>query len=169
MVSKSEPWYVHAVLYVIIIALVYVLIQVAIIGPTEIIEKEKYFKTESRARMLNLRDSLIAFIQKDTSVTNLKEKIDSLTGKSRYPFKPLAHGAFDPESLFWTPKSHSNYILQVDTTIELDTVVNRRGNIVRVDTITSIGNRYLLEDPDGYGKIGDLNSDALINTPSWEQ
>jgi hypothetical protein len=47
--------------------------------------------------------------------------------------------------------------------------VNRRGNIVRVDTITSIGNRYLLEDPDGYGKIGDLNSDALINTPSWEQ
>lgn len=185
MVSKSEPWYVHAILYVIIIALVYVLIEVAIITPTEVIEQENYYRTESRERMLNLReaqilwkekngtytdnlDSLITFIQNDTMVTNLKDQIDTLTGKSKYPFELLAHGAFTPESLYWTPKSHSYYTLQVDTTIELDTVVNRRGNIVRVDTITSIGNRYLLEDPDGYGKIGDLSSDALINTPSWE-
>jgi hypothetical protein len=185
MSSKSEPWYVHAILYVIIIALVYVLIQVAIIGPTEVIETEKFYRTESRARMLNLReaqilwkekhgsytddlDSLVYFIQNDTTVTKLKEQIDSLTGKSKYPFKDLAFGGFSPESLYYTPKSHSYFVLQVDTTTELDTVVNRRGNIVRVDTIINIGNRYLLEDPDGYGKIGDLSSDALINTPSWE-
>jgi len=185
MIQKSEPWYVHAILYVIIIALVYVLIQVAIIGPTKVIKQDNYFRAESRSRMLDIRqaqilwkdkngnftdnlDSLIAFIQNDTMVTNLKEKIDSLTGKSKYPFKPLVSGAFEPESLFWAPKSHSYYSLQVDTSVEFDTVVNRRGNIVRVDTITSIGNRYLLEDPDGYGKIGDLNSEALINTPSWE-
>lgn len=185
MITKSEPWYVHAILYVIIIALVYVLIQVAIIGPTEVIEQDNYYRAESRSRMLNLReaqilwrdknnnftdnlDSLIAFIENDTMVTNLKERIDTLTGKSKYPFKPLKNGEFVAESLFWAPKSHDYYTLQVDTSVEYDTVVNRRGNIVRVDTITSIGNRYLLEDPDGYGKIGDLNSNALINTPSWE-
>lgn len=185
MSFKSEPWYVHAILYVVIIALVYVLIKVAIIDPTAVIKQENYYKAESRVRMLNLReaqilwrerngnftddlDSLIAFIQNDTMITNLKGKVDSLTGKTKYPFKPLSEGEFTAESLFWSPKSHSYYSLQVDTTIEMDTIVNRRGNIVRVDTLISIGNRYLLEDPDGYGKIGDLGSDALINTPSWE-
>ena len=186
MSSKSEPWYVHAVLYVIIAALVYVLIRVAIIDPQEVIEQENYYKSESRARMLNLReaqilwkekhnqftddlDSLITFIETDTTILNLKDQIDSLTGRSRYPFKILTNGEFVAESLYLAPKSHAFYTLKVDTTTEYDTVVNRRGRIVRVDTLINIGNRYLLEDPDGYGKIGDLNSDALINTPSWEQ
>ncbi len=186
MISKSEPWYVHAILYVIIAALVYVLIQVAIVGPQEYIDQENFYKEESRTRMLNIReaqilwkdkhgrytddlDSLINFVQNDTMVTNLKGQIDTLTNRSKYPFKELAVGSFVPDSLYWAPKSHSRYTLQVDTTTELDTVVNRRGNIVRIDTLTNIGNRYFLEDPDGYGKIGDINSDALINTPSWEQ
>ena len=185
MSSKSEPWYVHGILYVIILALVFVLIQVAIIGPTEVIEKEKFLKTESRARMLNIReaqilwkekngsytdklDSLVNFIKNDTAVTNLQGVIDSVTGKTKYPFKNLAFGGFDPESLYYSPGSNSYYSLKVDTSVDLDTVVNRRGAIVRVDTITNIGNRYLLVDPDGFGKIGDLSSDALINTPSWE-
>lgn len=185
MSSKSEPWYVHAILYVIIIALVYVLIQVAIIGPTQVIEQEKYWRTESRARMLNLREAqilwkdrygnytdnlenLISFVKNDTAIANLKDQIDSLSGRSKYPFKPLISVPFDPDSLYWAPKSHSYYFLKVDTTVNFDTVVNRRGNIVRIDTLTEIGKRYLLEDPDGFGKIGDLTSDALINTPSWE-
>lgn len=185
MISKSEPWYVHAILYVIIAALVYVLIQVAIINPQEHLEQEKYYKEESRKRMLNIReaqilwnekhgsytdnlDSLIHFVKNDTFVTNLKGQIDSVTNRSQYPFEPLSVGEFVPESLYWAPKSHSRYILKADTSIEVDTVVNRRGNIVRIDTLTNIGNRYLLQDPDGYGKIGDVNSDALINSPSWE-
>jgi hypothetical protein len=113
-------------------------------------------------------DSLIYFIQNDTSVTKLQGQIDSLTNRSKYPFDDLPSGPFNAESLYFSPKSHSFYTLQVDTTTELDTVVNRRGSIVRVDTLINIGNRYFLNDPDGYGKIGDLNSDALINTPSWE-
>lgn len=187
MSSKSEPWYVHAILYVIIAVLVFVLIQVAIISPQEHIEQENFYRTESRARMLNLReaqilwkekhgqytdnlDSLITFIQTDTMVTNLMGQVDTLTNRSKYPFDPLPSiGEFAAESLYWSPKTHTRYVLQVDTTTELDTVVNRRGNIVRVDTLINIGNRYLLEGPDGYGKIGDLSSDALINTPSWEE
>jgi hypothetical protein len=56
----------------------------------------------------------------------------------------------------------------VDTSITMDTVVNRRGNIVRIDTTIAIGSRYYLEDPDGYGTIGSLDNDALRNTSSWE-
>ena len=186
MSSKSEPWYIHTILYVIIVVLAYVLIKVAIIDPQAVMKKEKYWKEESRARMLNLReaqilwkenhdrftddlDSLINFVESDTAVTNLIGQTDTLTGRSKYPFKDLVSGQFNTDSLYYAPKSHGYYILQVDTTTEYDTVVNQRGNIVRVDTLINIGDRYLLEDPDGYGKIGDINSDALINTPSWEQ
>ena len=60
------------------------------------------------------------------------------------------------------------YILQIDTSIVIDTVVNRRGKITRVDTTISLGSRYYVEDPDGYGTIGSLDNDALKNTASWE-
>ena len=186
MVSKSEPWYIHTILYVIIIVLAYVLIKVAIIDPQAVMKQEKYWKEESRSRMLNIReaqilwkahhnrftddlDSLLGFVRTDTAVTNLIGQTDTLTGKSKYPFKSLVSGEFAPESLYFAPKSHNYYTLQVDTTTEFDTVVNRTGKIVRIDTLINIGNRYLLEDPDGYGRIGDINSDALVNTPSWEQ
>ena len=56
MSSKAEPKYIHLILYVIIAALVVLLIKVAYIDPNQIIEKEKYFKTESRLRMSNLRE-----------------------------------------------------------------------------------------------------------------
>ncbi len=43
MSKKSEPWYIHAVLYVIIAILVVVLIKVAVIDPTEHIQSENYY------------------------------------------------------------------------------------------------------------------------------
>jgi len=88
--------------------------------------------------------------------------------KPANPFKPLLSGAFVPESLKWTPKSHSVYILKIDTAIVIDTVINRRGKITRIDTTITFGTRYYLEDPDGYGSIGSLETDALKNTASWE-
>ena len=61
MSKKSEPWYIHAILYVVIVALAYLLIRVAIIEPTEIVEAEKYYKTESRARMSNIKAAEILY------------------------------------------------------------------------------------------------------------
>ena len=55
MNSRTEPWYVHAALYAVIVILAYILIRVAIIEPKEVVESERYFKTESRLRMSNLR------------------------------------------------------------------------------------------------------------------
>ena len=94
--------------------------------------------------------------------------IDTLTNRSTNPFKDLSNGNFEPDSILLTPKSGNPYIVKVDTSITIDTVINRRGRIVKIDTTTVIGSLYFLECPDGYGTIGDLESAALKNTASWE-
>jgi hypothetical protein len=88
--------------------------------------------------------------------------------KPANPFEPLSNGEFVPDSLKWSPKSHSVYVLQIDTAVVIDTVINRRGKVTRVDTTINFGTRYYLEDLDGYGTIGSLDTDALKNTASWE-
>jgi len=183
--KKSEPWYIHTALWVVIIILTYILIRVSIINPGKYVAQEKYFKHESRLRMDNLRqaellysnkydrfsgsiDSLRAFVENDTSVQKLLTGIDSLTGRSTNPFKKLSNGTFSFDSLYATPKSFSPYILQVDTTMSVDTVISRRGKIKSIDTTYVIGTKYFIKDPDGYGTIGSLSSAALKNTASWE-
>ncbi len=185
MLTKKEPWYIHVPLYIVILILTYLLIEVAIVQPGEIMKKERYFKKESRLRMTNIKqaeilwqkkfgkytdnlDSLITFIKTDSSVIKMMTEIDSITKKSKNPFIALSNGKFTPDSLYFAPKSHRPYILQVDTNTSVDTVVNRWGKIISIDTTISMGNRYLLKDPDGYGKVGDLYNDALKNTASWE-
>jgi len=185
MIKKSEPWYIHAGLYLVIAILAYILIRVAIIDPTEHIEQETYFRSESQLRMDNIRqaqilwekqnknysdnlDSLVNFIKTDSTVNSLIIGVDTLTNRSTNPFKNLTSGDFTVDSLFFSPKSHSSYSVKIDTSVSIDTVINRRGKIVRVDTNTVIGTLYFVECPDGYGTIGDLESQTLKNTASWE-
>ncbi len=188
MISKSEPWYVHAVLYAVILVLAYILVQVAILEPQEVVARETYFKNESRARMSNLReaeilfqkkygrytssiDSLITFLKTEKVVVDLITKPDSVTGKIKNPFKSLTLGEFKPnlaDSLSYSPKSYMAYKISIDSNEVADTVIDRSGKVVRVNKHVSKGNRYVIECPDNYGKIGDLFSDALKNTASWE-
>lgn len=198
MIRKSDPWYIHLVLWVVILILVYVLIRVAYVEPTKVVEAERYNKAESRARMDNLRqaeilweekkgsytdnlDSLIHFMKTDSTVVKVIQGVDTITARTTNPFVPLESKPLTeetdtveyytqtvPSMLKTTPKSNSQYILQIDTTTSIDTVINRRGNIVKIDTLTEMGTRYYIEDPDGYGTIGDVYSDALKNTASWE-
>jgi len=197
MIRKSDPWYVHAGLYAVMAILVVLLIQVAIVEPTQVTAREKYYKTESRARMNNLRqaqilweksheiytdniDSLVHFIINDTSVANTVLGYDSITQRATNPFSNLTEFEpflsdsgdtlfkFNPDSLFVTPKSHQRFVVKVDTTLDIDTVINRRGKIVKIDSIITIGQRYVIRNPDSKDKIGDLFSDALKNTASWE-
>jgi hypothetical protein len=185
MKSATDPWYIHVILYSIIAILTLLLIKIAILDPKEVVATEKFNRTESRLRMNNIKeaeilwqlkygnftgnlDSLVNFVKHDSFVDSVVNAFDSLTMRSANPFKPLSSGNFVPDSLFRTPKSFSSYILQVDTSTKVDTVINRKGAIVRIDTTKTIGSRYYLEDPDGYGTIGSLNNDALKNTASWE-
>lgn len=182
---KSEPWYIHLGLFVVIIILGYILIRVAIIEPSAYVALEKYHKTESRARMDNIRqaeilykerfdhysgnlDSLVYFIKTDSAVLDLIVGMDSLTGRSSNPFKPLAIGEFVADSILWSPKSLQRFILEVDTVVQIDTIINRRGKITNIDTTVTIGTRYFVDCPDGYGSIGSLTTEALKNTASWE-
>jgi len=183
--TKPEPWYIHGGLYAVIVILIIVLIKVAIIDPKEIVEVEKYNKKESRLRMSNLKeaevlyekkfgkftnnlDSIVHFIKNDPLVDSIMKAMDPRTQKPANPFIPLTHGEFTPDSLFKTPKSQQMYIIQIDTTLDIDTVINLRGKILRVDSTTTIGSKYFINDPDGYGTVGSLENDALKNTTSWE-
>jgi len=185
MTKKSEPWYIHAILYVVIAILLVILIKVAIIDPADHIQKEEYYISESHLRMDNIRQAqilwqndneqftdnlseLVSYVNTDSAIQQLIVGIDTLTNRSTNPFKFLTAGEFTPDSLMFSPKSHSPYILQIDTTVTIDTVINRRGKLVRVDTTTVIGSLYYVECPDGYGTVGDLESPTLRNTASWE-
>jgi hypothetical protein len=195
MSKKIEPWYLHAGLWAIIVVLTVVLIQVSITEPTKIIRTKNYNKMESRLRMTNLKhaeilyeqkydkfcdnlDTLINFIRTDSTVlvfmaafdtVNIySAKGDSILLKSKNPFSDLVSGPFSYDSLYISPRSGQRFIVQIDTLLEVDTVINRRGKIVKVDSITTIGKRYLIQSPDSDDKIGDVNSDALLNTESWE-
>lgn len=182
--SNQDPWYVHAGLYTVVVILVIILIKVAILDPREIVEQEKYNRTETRLRMTNLKeaqilwekkhgsftdnlDELVAFI-KTPYVDSIRNSFDSLTMKVADPFVELTHGEFTPESLIVSPKSRQRFIVKIDTTLSVDTVITTRGRFVRVDSTLKIGTKYLIEDPDGYGSIGSIESDALKNTASWE-
>lgn len=185
MTKKSEPWYIHAILYAVIAILLVVLIKVAIIDPADHIKKEEYYRSESHLRMDNIRQAqilwqknnekftddlskLISYVKNDSTVQQLIVGVDTLTNRSTNPFKFLTTGEFTPDSLMYSPKSHSPFIMQIDTTVTIDTVINRRGKVVRVDTATVIGTLYYVECPDGYGTVGDLESPTLRNTASWE-
>ena len=183
--TKSEPWYIHAGLYLVIIILALVLIKVAIIDPKAAVETEQYYKDETHLRMDNLKqgeilwhakfgkftgnlDSLVQFIKTDSSVDSAIHGFDTLSNRPTNPFVNLSNGAFTPESLYFTPRTHQRFILKVDTTTSLDTVINRRGKITRIDTTTTMGNLYLLDDPDGNGSIGSTTDEALKNTATWQ-
>lgn len=183
--QAGDPWYIHAALYVVIAILSVLLIKIAIIDPKNAVEQDRYWRTESRLRMNNIKaaeilwqskfgnytdnlDELITFIKSDSYVDSVMNAFDSLTMKPANPFKPLLSGEFVPDSLIYSPKSFQEYVLQIDTSITVDTTINRRGVVVKIDTTIVLGSRYFLEDLDGYGTVGDLNSDALKNTSSWE-
>jgi len=171
---KSEPAYIHIILILIIVGLTYLLIQVAILEPQRVLEQERYFKEESRLRMLNLKqlellykektgkytdsfDSLFALFRKDP---NISSKADSL-------FRPLSNGQFVLDSLRWSPKSHTEYILKIDSTLQVDSVFTKSGRFLRMDTTLVKGEIYYIECPDGYGSIGDLTNPNKVNQTSW--
>lgn len=185
MDKRTDPWYVHAGLWVVIGVLIVILIQVAIIEPKEIVALEKYYKSEARARMKNLKeaeilyfnkfgqftnnlDTLINFVKTHPYVDSVINGYDSLSNRPTNPFIKLANGEFTPDSLFTTPRSGERFLLEIDTLVSVDSVVTPSGKLLRVETKTKIGTKYRIEDPDGYGSIGDLSNEALKNTASWE-
>ena len=184
--SKNEdPWYLHAGLYAVIAILTVLLIKVAILDPKEEIDTENYYKKETRLRMANLKeaqilwerkngsftsnlDKLIEFVKTDKFVDSVISSFDSLTMKPANPFLPLTNGMFTPDSLFTSPKTNQRFIMKIDSSVVVDSVVTPSGKFLRAETKTVIGKKYYIEDPNGYGTIGSIDNDALKNTASWE-
>lgn len=183
--KNDDPWYVHAGLYLIVAILTFLLIKVAVIDPSAEVEAERYFKTETRLRMSNLKEGqilfdkkfgaftgdlnkLISFIKNDKFVDSVVNAFDSLTMKSANPFIKLSDGTFTPDSLYYSPKTYTPFVMKIDSSETIDSVVTPSGKFLRVEKKTVIGKKYYIEDPNGYGTIGSIDNDALKNTASWE-
>ncbi|MEO8231649.1 MAG: hypothetical protein ABI638_05180 [Ignavibacteriota bacterium] len=183
--KNDDPWYLHAGLYLIVAILTFLLIKVAVIDPSAEVKAENYFKTESRLRMTNLKeaeilfekkngaftgdlDKLINFVKNDKFVDSVVNAFDSLTMKPANPFIKLSDGMFTPDSLFFSPKTHEQFVVKIDSSEAIDSVVTPAGKLLRVEKKNVIGKKYYIEDPNGYGTIGSIDNDALKNTASWE-
>ncbi|MFN4110990.1 MAG: hypothetical protein ACK4G1_01845 [Ignavibacteria bacterium] len=171
---KSEPAYIHIILILIIVGLTYLLIQVAILEPQRVLEQERYWKEESRLRMTNLKQLELLYKEKRGKYTDNFDSLFNFFRKNLVSqinvdsiFKPLKHGQFVLDSLRWSPKSHTQYILKIDSSLSVDSVFTKTGRFVRVDTTITIGEIYYLECPDGYGSIGDSINPTKVNQTSW--
>ncbi|MBK7380057.1 MAG: hypothetical protein IPJ03_19930 [Ignavibacteriales bacterium] len=183
--GNKDSKYLHIGLYAVIVVLILLLIKVAIIDPNNLVESEKYFKTETRLRMTNIKeaellyqkkfnrftdnlDELINFVKSDPMVQKVITGVDSISKRPSNPFKNLTNGVFAADSLLHSPKSFRRFIVMIDTSSSVDTVVNQFGKVKRIDTTVVVGSRYYIEDTDGYGTLGSLTDEALKNTASWE-
>jgi hypothetical protein len=167
----------------IIVILAVVLLKVVYLDPKAQSEQEENFKTESRLRMYNLRsaqkayfdknerfsgniDELLNFIRSlgiDSTLSPVKDSSDS-----GFSFRLLSNGKFVIDSLKFSPKVYLPYSFALDSTRVIDSVFTENGQFIRVDTSFTMGNRFKITDPSGYGSVGNLFFDALKYSASWE-
>lgn len=72
------------------------------------------------------------------------------------------------DSLKFSPKVYLPYSFALDSTRVIDSVFTENGEFIRVDTSFTMGNRFKITDPSGYGSVGNLFFDALKYSASWE-
>jgi hypothetical protein len=158
-------------------------LKVVYIDPKRLNDQEENFKKESRLRMYNLRsaqkeyfdknqrfcgdlDELLGFIQ--SRKIDQSKLQDTGSTNSEFNYRLLSDGKFVTDSLKFSPKVYLPYLITLDTTKVIDSVFAEDGEFIRVDTSFTLGNRFKITDPSGYGSIGNLFFDALKYSVSWE-
>jgi len=153
MVGQPKPRG-SLVLKIVIVLLIGVLVY-TIWEPFDVIRTEERNRTESRLRMGNIRNAQMAYY---SSYQTYQQDLDSLiywirtdslvVAKQDSIFTPLSGGVFVPESLKYSPASHTEYEIQVDD--------------------TSSTHRYVIRCPDDFGFVGDLDDVSQLHRASWE-
>ncbi len=168
---------------VLIFLLALLLLKVAYIDPLAYSEAEESFKKEARTRLHNIRtaqrayfekhgvfcgniDSLVAFVKSLDAATILDSMKDLDT--NTFSFRTSDQGEFIADSMKNSTKVYLPFTIQLDTVRVIDSVFSEKGKFVRVDTTFTLGSRFRVIDPSGYGTIGNLYFDALIYSASWE-
>lgn len=168
---------------VLIFLLALLLLKVAYLDPLAYTEAEEAFKKEARSRLHNLRtaqraffekhgrfsgniDSLVSFVRSLEAATVLDTIKDLDT--NTFSFRLSDDGNFYADSMKYSTKVYIPFHIQLDTVRVIDSVFSEKGKFVRVDTTFTLGSRFRVIDPSGYGSIGNLFFDALIYSASWE-
>lgn len=154
---QKDPIYIHAAIVLALAGLVYLLIQAIFILPVKEREKNEQYKLISQLQIENISkaqnlyklkyshytddfDTLFAFLQ---SMKKLYNYESIFTKSGNLPFVI--------DSMRFSPKTHSKFILLTDTTIILDTIFNKEKKIVAMMMGEKIiGKRLRIKCPDGY-------------------
>jgi hypothetical protein len=169
--------------YSLIVLLSILLVKIAYFDPKLESEVAEYYKSESRLRMHNLRCAQRAYFEKNKrfcgkideliAFVNSSEAgiiMDSTIGldSALFSFKLLSNGELTADSLKFSTKVHTPYPILLDTVRVLDSVFSKKGEYIRVDTSFTLGSRFKIIDPSGYGSVGNLYFDATKFSASWE-
>jgi len=189
MSKRTDPWYIHVGLYIVIVGLVAVLINVAVIEPKDVAETARYQKAEARLRMENIQEALKLFEMKNGKLTDSKQEIlsfinsdrmkaikdslknDELTGasyKEPDPFKNHSDGTFVPDSMFMNPYTYQPFVLKVVPIYQTDSVfVNNKFR--NIDSTLKSTNYFIL-NPATEEFIGDTTTTNILtkHKVSWK-
>jgi hypothetical protein len=144
-----------SILLKIIIVLLLAVLIYTLWQPYEFKRTEARQLSESRLRMTNIRNAQMFHYREfqtyqrdlDTLITWIKS--DSLViAKSDSLFRPLLVGEFVADSLRYSPRTHRQYIIEVDD--------------------SSSTHRYYIECPDGFGFVSSIDDLSQLHRPSWE-
>ncbi|MEX0771640.1 MAG: hypothetical protein WEB89_12185 [Balneolales bacterium] len=123
-------------------------------GPYQEVLEIREVTEQTRQRMINVRDALIAYEREEEEFPeNLDSLVDflktneTMRNEGAELFQEREPLTFNPDSIIYSPRS------------------GERFNYTLVDTIRP--NIYLLEDPNTDDRIGDLERTTLLNATSW--
>ncbi|MEX0684752.1 MAG: hypothetical protein WD267_10730 [Balneolales bacterium] len=138
---------------VVIVFLSWFLVE-SIRGPYQEVLEVREVTEQTRQRMINVRDALIAYERTHESFPeNLDSLVEFLKTNERMRnegpelFQERPPHTYNPDSIIYSPRS------------------GERFNYTLVDTIRP--NIYLLEDPNTEDHIGDLERTTNLNATSW--
>jgi len=160
MTLETRNSIITVVLGIIIIGLGWYLYH-SIVGPYQVVEKQKRYTREVRQNMENLRVALIHYNQEKKHFPPTKGGLDSLVHFIRTDSTMKAKR----DSLFKNDIS-DGYKWKIDSLAYSPRPPHNKFKYTLNDSINPP--LYLLKDPDSNDKIGSLNKPTLLNAPNWK-
>lgn len=147
-----------SIVFAIIIVLLGWWLVRSIVLPYQQVEERQAMTEHVRFRMLNIRDVLIRYEQRNDRYPPTQGGLDSLMDFMRTDSLMQIIG----DSLL---TANSPYQLNIDSLIYSPRPPHERFEYASTDTL--IRPIYVLKDPGSDDQIGSLTNSTLLNTPNW--
>lgn len=154
---QKDSIYLHAAIIIALLGLVYLLIQAIFILPIKEKEKDEAYRKISFEQIQKISKAQELYKLKFNRYTDSFDTLFAFLNsmKKMYDYNAVFNIPKDSQIIFdslkYSPKTHSTYILIPDTTITLDTIFNKNKQIVGIQMGQKIiGKKLTIKCPDGY-------------------